>query len=55
MACTLAETADVVCVETLNVGVGAEERRRARAVSDAGLSMVWGEIAWQCEKRGVSW
>ena len=53
LASSIAKTADAVCVESLNVSGMLKNRRLSRAVSDAGLSMLLSEIAWQCRKRGV--
>ena len=52
-ASAIAKSAADVCVETLNVSGMLKNRRLARAVSDAGISGLLAEIAWQCRKRGV--
>ena len=53
LASAIAKTADTVCVESLNVSGMLKNHKLSRAVSDAGLSKLLSEIAWQCEKRGI--
>ena len=52
-ASAIVKTADVVCVETLNVRGMVKNKRLALALSDVGLGDFLREIAWQCSKRGV--
>ena len=52
-ASTIAKSADVVCVETLNVQGMVKNRKLSRALSDAALGNFLKELAWQCYKRGT--